>query len=63
MGRAFAHPTKLPNRSREPFDEAPDRPFMVSLPRTMVAATRGFTLQSDAPPPATIAQVSYLDSR
>jgi murein L,D-transpeptidase YcbB/YkuD len=46
-------------------DDVPARPFMVSLPPTVVTAARtsGFTLQSGESRPARIKEVSYLDSR
>jgi len=46
-------------------DEVPAKRFMVSLPRTVVAAARasGFTLQSGESRPASIVHVSYLDSQ
>src|SRR5262249_21123894 len=45
-------------------DVAPAKPFIASVPRTVVAqATRGFTLQSEEKRPATFREVSYLDNR
>jgi murein L,D-transpeptidase YcbB/YkuD len=46
-------------------DDAPARPFMVSVPRPVVTAARasGFTLQSGESRPARLKEVSYLDSQ
>jgi murein L,D-transpeptidase YcbB/YkuD len=47
------------------YDEAPARPFMVSIPKPVVSAARaqGFMLQSADARPAEIKEVSYLDSQ
>jgi murein L,D-transpeptidase YcbB/YkuD len=46
-------------------DDAPVRPFIVSLPAPVVTAARtsGYTLQSGESRPARIKEVSYLDSQ